>query len=100
MDLSDIGASLGYNRDMSTDALPIFDAAMSLPDSLRADLAAHLIASLDASDPPTPQRLPAEWEQLLRQRSEAMHRGESAMVDGEEAIARMRAAVERTGRIE
>lgn len=32
---------------MSTDAFPIFDAALNLPISVRADLAARLIASLD-----------------------------------------------------
>ncbi len=39
---------------MSTDAFPIFDAALNLPISVRADLAARLIASLDRSASPAP----------------------------------------------
>jgi hypothetical protein len=85
---------------MSTDALPIFNAALSLPDSIRADLAAELIASLDATTPPAPQRSAAEWEQVLQNRSESMHRGEATMVEGADALARMRAAIERVGRVE
>lgn len=39
---------------MSTDAFPIFDAALNLPVSVRADLAARLIASLDRPASPAP----------------------------------------------
>jgi len=39
---------------MNTDAMPIFDAALNLPISVRADLAAQLIASLDKSVSPAP----------------------------------------------
>jgi hypothetical protein len=85
---------------MSTDALPIFDAALNLSDSLRADLAAHLIASLDAAAPPLPQRSPTEWEATLLERSAAMHRGEATLVDGEEVLRRMRAVIDRTGESE
>jgi hypothetical protein len=76
--------------------MPIFDAALNPPLSMLADLAAQLITSLDGSDLPAPQRSAVEWEEVLRARSEAMHRGDATMVDGQEALARMRAAVEPT----
>lgn len=85
---------------MNSDAMPIFDAALNLPLSLRADLAAQLIASLDGSDLLAPQRTAAEWDDVLRVRSEAMHRGDATMVDGQEALARVRTAVEPTRPVE
>ncbi len=83
---------------MSADAIPIFDAAMGLPDSIRGDLAARLIASLDISHPPAPERSPAEWSDILRERCAAIERGDAVFVDGEEALARMREAVARVRR--
>jgi hypothetical protein len=83
---------------MSTDASPIFDAAMGLPDSIRGDLAARLIASLDSSHPPVPERSHAEWLRILQERSAAIERGDAILVDGEDALARMREAVARARR--
>jgi hypothetical protein len=80
---------------MSTDAAPIFDAALALPPSLRADLAAKLIESLDEDSPPAPHRSPEEWERIIKKRSDALHRGDAELIDGDVAISMLRAIVDR-----
>jgi len=80
---------------MSTDAAPIFDAALALPQALRADLAAKLIESLDADSPPTSNRSPEEWVEIINARCDAIDRGEAELIDGEQAIAMLREIVER-----
>lgn len=79
---------------MSTNAAPIFDAALALPQSLRADLAAKLLESLD-DEPPAPDRTPEEWAEVIAARSDALHAGESDLIDGEEALAMIQAAIDR-----
>ena len=81
---------------MSSDALPIFNAAMNLPNEARAELAAQLIASLDKSFPPAPRT--GDWDDVLRERSAAMNHGDAQMVDGADAIAQLRAVVDRARR--
>ncbi len=83
---------------MSTDAAPIFDAALGLPQALRADLAAKLIESLDNEAPPTPNRTPDEWEAIIKSRSDAIHRGETKLVDGQEVADMLQAIVDRESR--
>ena len=80
---------------MSTDAAPIFDAALALPLALRADLAAKLIESLDEESLPTPHRSPEEWERIIKERSDQLHRGDAKLIDGEVAVTMLRAIVDR-----
>jgi hypothetical protein len=80
---------------MSTDAAPIFDAALALPEALRADLAAKLIESLDNDAPPAPNRTPQEWERIIKERSDELHRGDAELIDGDVAVAMLRAIVDR-----
>lgn len=68
---------------------------MGLPASIRGDLAAQLIASLDASHPPVLERSPAEWLQIVGERSAAIERGEAVLIDGDEALALIRDAMAR-----
>jgi hypothetical protein len=79
---------------MSTDAAPIFDAALALPPALRADLAAKLIESLDNGAPPAPHRT-QEWERIIKERSDALHRGDAELIDGDVAVSMLRAIVDR-----
>jgi hypothetical protein len=83
---------------MNTDAAPIFDAALALPQALRADLAAKLLESLDAECPPAIRRTPAEWEAIIKSRSDAIHRGETRLIDGQEVADRLQAIVDRASR--
>jgi hypothetical protein len=79
---------------MSTDAAPIFDAALALPQALRADLAAKLLESLDEECPPAVDRTPAEWEAIIKARSDAIHRGETQLIDGQDVADRLQAIVD------
>jgi hypothetical protein len=78
---------------MSPDAAPIFDAALALPQALRADLAAKLIESLDEESPAAPNRTPVEWEAIIMARSDAIHRGETDLVDGQEVANKLQAII-------
>ena len=80
---------------MSTDAAPIFDAALALPQADRADLVAKLLESLHAEVPPMPHRSPDEWERIIRERSDELHRGDAELIDGEVAVSMLRALVDR-----
>ena len=80
---------------MSTDAAPIFDAALALPEALRADLVAKLIESLDNEAAPVPHRTPQEWERIIKERSDELHRGDAELIDGDVAISMLRAIVDR-----
>lgn len=75
---------------MSADVAPLFDAALSLPEGLRAELAAQLIESLDG---PSSQddRTPDEWAAIIKERSDDFHRGESIPLDAGEVLAAARA---------
>lgn len=82
---------------MSTDSLPIFDAALALPQSLRADLAAKLLESLD-DEPPAPDRTPEEWAAVIAARSDALHRGETELIDGQVVVDKLQAIIDRASR--
>jgi len=73
---------------------------LALPVSTRAELASLLLHSLDDSLPPNQDRTPEEWEEIIQQRSDALHRGECESVDAQEAMARIHAAVRAASRAE
>jgi hypothetical protein len=83
---------------MSTDAAPIFDAALGLPEALRADFAAKLIESLDNDATQAPNRTPDEWDAIIKSRSDAIHRGETRLVDGQEVADMLQEVVDRASR--
>jgi len=83
---------------MNTESLPIFNAALALPQALRADLAAKLLDSLDDEAPYLPDRMPEEWDALIKSRSDAVHNGETELIDGEVAMAKIRAAIDQASR--
>ena len=78
---------------MSLEPAPIFDAALSLPESLRADLAARLIASLDGPPPSVRDRSPEEWASILKERSDAIDRGDTILLDGGKVLVAARGCV-------
>jgi hypothetical protein len=80
---------------MSTDSAPVFNAALALPLALRADLAAKLIESLDDESPPALHRSPEEWERVIKERSDELHRGDAHLIDGDVAISMLRAIIDR-----
>jgi hypothetical protein len=80
---------------MSTDAAPIFDAALSLPETDRADLAARLLESLQPSATPVSRRSRDEWEQFIKERCDELHREDAVLIDGDVAIAMLRATIDR-----
>jgi hypothetical protein len=82
---------------MTTDAAAIFTAALGLPESLRADLAAQLIGSLE-DFLPEPNRTPEEWVAIINDRCDAIDRGDAELIDGEDAIAMLDAVIERASR--
>jgi putative addiction module component (TIGR02574 family) len=69
---------------MNSQTSSVFDDAMKLGDADRADLAACLLASLDA----TAQLDPA-WEKEIERRLHAIDSGQAVMVPWEEARRRI-----------
>jgi hypothetical protein len=80
---------------MTPHAAPIFDAALALPEELRADLAAKLIESLKYNLGPPSDRTSDEWVQIIKARSDSLHRDDDDLIDGETALAMIQAAVDR-----
>jgi len=80
---------------MSTDSSPVFDAALSLPETLRSQLADQLLISLVP-----PQKFSeSEWCEELLRRSVRVETGEIETVSGEEALAELRTRLkQRDGR--
>ena len=71
-----------------TDAEKILEDALSLPEDERAALADALNESLSATGDLSP-----EWEAEIANRIEAVERGEIRLIPGDEALARVRAAL-------
>ena len=67
---------------MSANATKILDKAMKLSNAERADLAACLIASLDAK---TLETLNPEWETEIERRIHAIDEGGAVMIPWKEA---------------
>lgn len=77
---------------MSPDAAPIFDAALALPETLRAELAARLLQSLD-DDAPGLCVDAEEFENVLVRRRQEMLDGTVETYSAEDTIAAMREAL-------
>jgi hypothetical protein len=83
---------------MIPDAAPIFEAALALPQRLRADLAAKLLQSLDDDISKITDRTPEEWEALINARCEALERGETETIDGEFVAGMLQEIIDRASR--
>jgi hypothetical protein len=83
---------------MAPESASIFDAALALPLAQRGALAAKLIESLEEESPPLPDRTPQEWDAIIKARSDALHRGEAELIDGQEIIDKLDAIIDRAGR--
>ena len=75
---------------MTSAAKKILEAALALPSGERADLIEALTDSLDASE----SRLSDAWRIEIARRVEAIERGESHLIPGDEVDARLRAALD------
>ena len=82
---------------MNANSAPIFAAALALPQSLRADLAAALLQSLDDEHPYVTTGTPDEWLAEVMARSESLHRGEAELIDGQQVADKLQAIVDRAG---
>jgi hypothetical protein len=78
---------------MSTDFTQVEQSALSLPELDRAKLAGSLLRSLDPEVDDDPQLIAAEWEKVILARSDALHRGETQFVRGDEVIAELRTKI-------
>lgn len=72
---------------MASPAEKILEEALTLPEEDRAALADALTESLERDD----GDLSAEWKQAIARRIEAIERGESRLIPGDEVEARIRA---------
>lgn len=78
---------------MTPAAAPIFDAALSLPPPLRADLAAKLIKSLEETGAAAADS--TDWIREIESASDELHAGTADLVDGDEALTIIQAAINR-----
>ncbi len=71
--------------------------AMKLPANERAKLAHELLDTLDDESvgADTPDEIEAAWAVEIARRSDEVHRGVAKLVDGEEALQRVRDAARR-----
>lgn len=76
---------------MTADAKKIFEQALALPEQERAALIDVLADSLQADD----DDLSPEWNAEIARRIEAVERGESRLIPGDEVEARIRATLGR-----
>jgi hypothetical protein len=82
------------NTSMATDFSQIEHSALSLPDEDRAKLAGALLRSLPPAVDDDPQLAAAEWANVILARSDALQRGETHFIAGEQAIDELRANLE------
>jgi putative addiction module component (TIGR02574 family) len=78
---------------VTDEARRILEAAMQLPEDERAELAATLMDSV--SDAFASDDVKAAWIVEVRRRMAALERGESSLVDFDDAMDRFRAKVQR-----
>ncbi len=71
---------------MTAEAKKIFEQALALPEPERAALIDALADSLQAVD----EDLSPEWEAEIARRIDAVERGESTLIPGDEVEARIR----------
>jgi putative addiction module component (TIGR02574 family) len=76
---------------VTADAKKIFEQALALPEQERAALIDVLADSLQADD----DDLSPEWNAEIARRIEAVERGESRLIPGDEVEARIRATLGR-----
>jgi hypothetical protein len=72
---------------------PVFDSALALPVPLRAELAAKLIESLESVE--ANSAISGSLRHEIEAASDELHRGEADLVEGEEALAIIQAAIDR-----
>jgi len=78
--------SLGYNALMDARSRQLLDAALALPDSERAILAAELIDSLDPSFDADHEKA---WSEEIARRVAALDGGQSKTIPWDEVLKRM-----------
>lgn len=78
---------------MSAALKTLLDQALALPEAERAELAAHLLRSLDPDDEPalTDDEWREAWATEIERRLGEVRSGEVQLIDGDEAVRRIRA---------
>jgi len=83
---------------IATNYAQIAETVLAMPEADRAELAALLLHSLDEHLPVGQQRSAEAWAAEIRRRSDELHQGNLPLVDAEDALADMRAAIESSSR--
>jgi len=78
---------------VTDEASRILAAALQLPESKRAEIAAILASSI--GDGASPEEIEASWIEEAKRRAEAIDRGELELVDSEDMMARLHARARR-----
>ena len=81
--------ALGYNHSMSPKFAQVRSEALGLTEEERARLAEDLQESLQRDG--WPEGLHPAWREEIVRRAREVERGEADLVDGEEALQRLRA---------
>jgi hypothetical protein len=81
---------------MTAEFSQIEQSVLSLSELDRAKLAGTLLRSLDPAVDDDPQLVAAEWANVILARSDALHRGETQFVAGEQTIDELRTMISNT----
>jgi putative addiction module component (TIGR02574 family) len=73
-----------YNGAMTSRAQELLREALTLPIAERADVAAELLASLDAAEAENPAQVEAAWASEIERRARRVMAGESAGIAWED----------------
>jgi len=91
---------MAFNNEMmiAPDYTQIAETVLTMPEADRAELVALLLRSLDEQLPVGQKRSAEEWVAEIARRSDELHQGDSPLVDAENALAKMRAAIDSSSR--
>lgn len=78
---------------MSLSVRTLLAEAQNLPRDELDELISGLLAQRDADPQDTPESIAAAWDEEIARRVDAMERGEVKWIDGDEALARLRASL-------
>jgi putative addiction module component (TIGR02574 family) len=73
----------------------VFDAALSLPEGARANLAEALLASLPDGPAAASDELPRVWLEEIRRRRQEIEEGKVKLISGEDVMDRLRQRIGR-----
>jgi len=83
---------------ITPDYTQIAETVLAMPEAGRTELVALLLRSFDEQLPVGQRKSAEEWTAEISRRSDELHQGDSPLVDAEDALAKMRAAIESPSR--